>query len=123
MTYTSTSSLERAEKSALFQPISLGALRIKHRIALAPLTRNRGKASEAVKGTWYPWKIHEEYYTQRATDGGLLISEALPISLQAIGTSMVGEPGIWTSEQVQGWKAVTTATRAKGAVFIAQREY
>jgi 2,4-dienoyl-CoA reductase-like NADH-dependent reductase (Old Yellow Enzyme family) len=73
---------ERAARSELFKFLRLGSMTVKHRIALAPLTRNRGKPSAKVEGTWYPWEIQTEYYTQRATPGGLLISEALPVSLQ-----------------------------------------
>jgi 2,4-dienoyl-CoA reductase-like NADH-dependent reductase (Old Yellow Enzyme family) len=74
--------VERAARSELFKPLKLGSMVVQHRIALAPLTRNRGKPSEKVEGTWYPWEIQSEYYCQRATEGGLLISEALPVSLQ-----------------------------------------
>lgn len=78
---------ERAARSELFKPLKLGSMTVQHRIALAPLTRNRGKPSEKVGGTWYPWDIQSEYYIQRATPGGLLISEALPVSLQVSSQS------------------------------------
>ncbi|GFZ49139.1 hypothetical protein JCM24511_06889 [Saitozyma sp. JCM 24511] len=112
--------LERAEKSLLFQPLTLGSMTVKHRIALAPLTRNRGKPSSAVKGTWYPWQIQEDYYVQRATDGGMLISEAFPVSLQAAGKGMVNVPGIWTQEQKDAWKPIVKNVKKAGAVFVAQ---
>jgi 2,4-dienoyl-CoA reductase-like NADH-dependent reductase (Old Yellow Enzyme family) len=114
--------LERAEKSLLFQPLTLGSMTVKHRIALAPLTRNRGKVSGAVKGTWYPWQIQEDYYVQRATDGGMLISEAFPVSLQAAGKGMINVPGIWTEEQKDAWKPIVENVKKAGAVFVAQRE-
>jgi hypothetical protein len=114
--------LERAEKSLLFQPLTLGSMTVKHRIALAPLTRNRGKPSSTVKGTWYPWQIQEDYYVQRATDGGMLISEAFPVSLQAAGKGMVNVPGIWTQEQKDAWKPIVKNVKKAGAVFVAQRE-
>ncbi|ORY26890.1 hypothetical protein BCR39DRAFT_539973 [Naematelia encephala] len=112
---------ERAEKSLLFKPFQLGGMgRLEHRIALAPLTRNRGRPSDKHEGTWVPWDIQTKYYTQRATKGGLLISEALPISLQARAGSMFNVPGIFTDEQKEGWKSVVEAVKPTGAVFVAQ---
>ena len=73
---------ERATKSLLFQPLKLGAVTVSHRIALAPLTRNRGIPSKKHKHTWIPNDVITEYYTQRATEGGLLIGEAMPVSQQ-----------------------------------------
>lgn len=81
--------------SKLFTPIVLGALKLKHRcvcnvllthffltvlhefsVVLAPLTRNRATKSTKHPRTWYPDALNVEYYTQRATKGGLLITEA-----------------------------------------------
>ncbi|RSH90244.1 hypothetical protein EHS25_001578 [Saitozyma podzolica] len=93
--------LERAEKSLLFQPLTLGSMTVKHRIALAPLTRNRGKPSSTVKGTWYPWQIQEDYYVQP-------------------GKGMVNVPGIWTQEQKDAWKPIVKNVKKAGAVFVAQ---
>ncbi|WVQ83996.1 hypothetical protein IAT38_006141 [Cryptococcus sp. DSM 104549] len=110
----------RVSSSSLFHPISLGSLHLKHRVALAPLTRNRGKPSSFLRDTWVPWGIHITYYTQRSSEGGLLISEALPVSQQARGKAMINAPGIFTSEQVEAWKTVVSAVKATGAVFVAQ---
>ena len=76
--------------SKLFQPLEIagGKITLKHRVVLAPLTRNRG-VSLNLQGTaenpnrlWYPDDLMVEYYRQRTTDGGLLISEGIPPSLE-----------------------------------------
>lgn len=76
-------------KSLLFQPLKIGngKLQLKHRVILAPLTRNRGVpvsegTAEQPNRDWYPDELVVEYYRQRATDGGLLITEGIPPSLQ-----------------------------------------
>lgn len=75
--------------SKLFQPLDIanGKIKLKHRVVLAPLTRNRGtpvKAStpEDPNREWIPNDLMAEYYSQRATDGGLIISEAIPPNLE-----------------------------------------
>eukprot|EP00659_Diplonema_papillatum_P003714 gene3714-5772_t len=97
----------------LFTAIQVGEFTLKHRVALAPLTRCR--ASEPSLG---PSKLAAEYYSQRATDGGLVISEATSISPDALGYAST--PGIWTTQQVDEWKPVTEAVKAKGGVFFCQ---
>lgn len=80
----------RGPQSALFQPLVIGCGKIKleHRVIHAPLTRNRGVPLNAVSTTenpnriWYPGDLMVEYYDQRATKGGLLISEGVPPSLE-----------------------------------------
>lgn len=85
----------------LFQPIRVGASNLKHRVVMAPLTRNRAT------DTHVPTPLMAEYYAQRAsTPGTLLISEATPIAEKATGQRRV--PGIWNDEQVEGWKRVRT---------------
>lgn len=76
-------------QSKLFQPLSIadGRITLKHRVVLAPLTRNRGtpyseSTPENPNRIWVPNDLMVEYYSQRATDGGLLITEALPPSLE-----------------------------------------
>jgi N-ethylmaleimide reductase len=95
----------------LFDPIDLGALKLKNRIVMAPLTRSR-----AVEGQ-VPTPLAVEYYAQRASVG-LIISEATQISRQ--GQGYPNTPGIFTEAQVQGWKAVTDAVHAKGGLMVAQ---
>lgn len=78
--------------SELFQPLKIGngKINLKHRVIHAPLTRNRGvplnekSTPENPNRIWYPGDLAVEYYRQRATDGGLLISEGGPPSLEVI---------------------------------------
>jgi NADPH2 dehydrogenase len=84
----------------LFQPIRVGKNLLKHRIVLAPLTRLRADPQ-----THVPNEKLVDYYAQRAGNGGgLLITEATLISPMAGG--LPGAPGIWTKEQIDGWKQV-----------------
>ncbi|KAI5475978.1 hypothetical protein MNV49_000537 [Pseudohyphozyma bogoriensis] len=102
----------------LFTPITIGATNLKHRVVLAPLTRNRATPSATIDKTWVPNDLMCEYYGERATDGGLLISEATPISLVASGS--LGVPGMFTEEQYAGWKKVTSAVHAKDGKMFCQ---
>jgi 2,4-dienoyl-CoA reductase-like NADH-dependent reductase (Old Yellow Enzyme family) len=83
-----------------------------HRVALAPLTRFRN-----TPGTQAPTDMSVEYYSQRASKGGILITEATFISEEAGGYPLA--PGIYTPEQVKQWRRVTEAVHEKGAkIFI-----
>lgn len=112
--------------SKLFEPLAIGQGRIqlKHRVVHAPLTRNRGtpvhaeSTPAAPNREWVPSDDMVEYYTQRATDGGLIISEGIPPSLE--GNGMPGVPGIFRPDQVAGWKRVVDAVHAKGGFIYAQ---
>ncbi|KAK0644763.1 12-oxophytodienoate reductase 7 [Lasiodiplodia hormozganensis] len=112
--------------SKLFTPLEIanGKITLKHRVVLAPLTRNRGvplsaeSTPEKPNRIWYPDELVAEHYRQRTTDGGLLISEALPPSLESNG--MPGVPGIFIPEQAAGWKKVTDAVHAAGGYIYAQ---
>ena len=97
----------------LLSPLQVGELPLHHRVVLAPLTRMRSTPPGDV-----PNALNAEYYGQRASDGGLLISEATQISLQ--GKGYPGAPGIHTAEQVEGWKLVTEAVHAKGGFIFLQ---
>ena len=66
--------------NSLFTPTVLGALELKHRVIMAPLTRSRSVQPDSVPGD-----LMREYYAQRASDGGLIISEATNISLTSRG--------------------------------------
>ncbi|GAB2225183.1 hypothetical protein Droror1_Dr00005974 [Drosera rotundifolia] len=99
------------EEVTLFSPYKLGKFQLEHRVVLAPLTRCRG-----INGL--PNDAHVEYYSQRATPGGLLITEGTHVSDTAAG--MPNVPGIYTEEQVQAWKKVTDAVHAKGAIIFCQ---
>ncbi len=95
----------------LFQAIKMGPLTLPNRIVMAPLTRSR-----ALKGD-VPGPLNAEYYAQRAT-AGLIISEATQISQQGKGYAFT--PGIYTEEQVAGWKLVTKAVHEKQGRIFAQ---
>jgi len=94
----------------LFTPVRLGALEAPNRILMAPLTRMRAGPGRL------PTPLMAEYYAQRAA-AGLIINEATAISQQ--GTGCPNSPGIYTDEQVAGWKVVTEAVhRAGGRIFL-----
>ena len=97
----------------LFTPVQMGAIPLKHRIVMAPLTRSRSVQPDSVPGD-----LMAEYYAQRASDGGLMISEATNISVTSRG--WLGAPGLYSDEQVQGWKAVVSSVHAKGGHTLAQ---
>ena len=85
----------------LFQPIRVGASNLKHRVVMAPMTRNRATDAHI------PTPLMAEYYGQRAsTPGTLLITEATFIAEKATGQRRA--PGIWSEEQVEAWKKVCT---------------
>ena len=97
----------------LFSPLKVGPYQLKHRVMLAPLTRMR-----AAKPSLAPRPLNAEYYAQRATDGGLLIAEASPVSASGFGSP--GVPGIYTDAQIEGWRGVVNAVHAKGGVIFLQ---
>eukprot|EP01062_Namystynia_karyoxenos_P008583 TRINITY_DN13020_c0_g2_i1.p1 TRINITY_DN13020_c0_g2~~TRINITY_DN13020_c0_g2_i1.p1 ORF type:complete len:445 (+),score=151.07 TRINITY_DN13020_c0_g2_i1:80-1336(+) len=98
---------------ALFSPVSVGPYQLEHRVVLAPLTRTR-----AAEPSLAPRDMNVEYYAQRASKGGLLIGEATLISPEGLGVPHA--PGIWTADQVAGWRRVTEAVHAKGARIFCQ---
>ncbi|KDQ57987.1 hypothetical protein JAAARDRAFT_155650 [Jaapia argillacea MUCL 33604] len=104
--------------SKLFTALEVGAVRLSHRVVLAPLTRNRGTPSQTFERTWYPDALHILYYSQRATPGGLLITEAVPVSLLASGS--LGIPGMFTPEQREGWSRVSSAVHNKDGFIFCQ---
>lgn len=95
----------------LLSPIQVGALDLKNRIVMAPLTRNR--AGEGLA----PTEMNVEYYRQRAS-AGLIISEGSQIAHEAVGYPFT--PGIYTQQQVDGWKKVTDAVHEKGGKIVLQ---
>ena len=98
---------------SLFSPLKVGPYQLKHRLALAPLTRMR-----AAKPSLAPRPLNAEYYAQRATPGGLLIAEASPVTETGFGSP--GVPGIYTEQQIAGWREVVDAVHAKGGVIFLQ---
>ncbi len=97
----------------LFSPVQIGAISLGHRVVMAPLTRSRSEQPGDVPG-----KLMLEYYTQRASEGGLIISEATSISIT--GRGWFGAPGLYSDEQVAGWKNITSAVHAKGGKMFSQ---
>ncbi|KAA8652849.1 hypothetical protein EYZ11_003325 [Aspergillus tanneri] len=114
------------ENSKLFEPLSInnGKIQLRHRVIHAPMTRNRGvpvnvtSTPENPNRVWYPGDLMVEYYRQRTTPGGLIISEGIPPSLESNG--MPGVPGLFTEEQASGWKRVVDAVHAQGGYIYAQ---
>lgn len=100
------------DSNVLFEPFPLGNLSLKNRIIMAPLTRNR-----ATRDTDAPEALHAQYYAQRAS-AGLIISEATQISPAGKGYAFT--PGIYSKEQIAGWKQVTRAVHSKGGAIFAQ---
>jgi len=96
----------------LFDPITIGDITLKNRIVMAPLTRAR-----AVGGARVPNALMAKYYEQRAS-AGLILSEATSVTPQGVGYA--DTPGLWSDEQVEGWKLVTDAVHQAGGVIFAQ---
>ena len=96
---------------SLFDPIQLGALSLRSRILMAPMTRARGTREHV------PTPLMAEYYAQRAS-AGLIISEATAVSAQGMGWPFA--PGIWSDEQAAAWRPITDAVHAKGGLIICQ---
>lgn len=95
----------------LFDPLTLGDLTLPNRMIMAPLTRSRA-GTERV-----PNDLMVEYYAQRA-GAGLIISEAT--SVTPMGVGYADTPGIWSDEQVAGWKKITDAVHKKGGRMFLQ---
>lgn len=95
----------------LFSPLQLGPYELPNRIVMAPLTRNRALAGDV------PGPLNAEYYAQRAS-AGLIVSEATQISRQGQGYPKT--PGIYTKDQITGWRLVTRAVHAQGGLIFLQ---
>jgi N-ethylmaleimide reductase len=96
----------------LLTPYQMGDLVLPNRVIMAPLTRMRANPDEHV-----PTLLQAEYYAQRAS-AGLIIAEATAISPEGFGWA--DTPGLWSEEQVRGWRRVTDAVHAAGGRIIAQ---
>src|SRR5262245_43948484 len=94
----------------LFDSVTVGALTLPNRVVMAPMTRSRAGAG------YVPHALNAKYYTQRAS-AGLIVTEATQVSQQ--GQGYVHTPGIYSREQVEGWKQVTEAVhKAGGRIFL-----
>jgi N-ethylmaleimide reductase len=101
-----------ATKQTLLTTYQLGDLQLKNRIIMAPMTRGRASNSDLA-----PTKLNAAYYAQRAT-AGLIITEGTAISPTAIG--FINVPGIYSTQQVAGWKLVTDAVHSEGGKIFVQ---
>lgn len=96
---------------SLFEPVQLGELRLRNRVVMAPMTRNRADASGV------PTALMAQHYGARA-DAGLIVAEGTWPS--AAGQAYCRQPGIATAAQVAGWRAVTDAVHARGGLIVLQ---
>jgi 2,4-dienoyl-CoA reductase-like NADH-dependent reductase (Old Yellow Enzyme family) len=94
--------------SNLQKPFYLGSLKLKNRVVMASLTRNRGTV---------PTQAHVDYYSQRS-EAGLIMSESLLIEPQ--GTEWPNAGGIWSNKQIEGWKKVIDMVHENGGIIFAQ---
>jgi N-ethylmaleimide reductase len=95
----------------LFSPVTLGTLQLDNRVVMAPLTRMRSGAAGV------PGELVVEHYAQRA-GVGLIITEGTYPNHESQG--FVGQPGIVTDEQVEGWRRVAEAVHARGGRIVLQ---
>lgn len=95
----------------LLDPIDIGDFHLPNRVILAPLTRSRASEGRV------PNALMAEYYRQRAS-AGFILSEATSVSPMGVGYA--NTPGIWSPEQVEGWKLVTNSVHAAGGRILLQ---
>jgi N-ethylmaleimide reductase len=96
----------------LLTPYRMGDLDLPNRVIMAPLTRMRANPDAQV-----PTTLQAKYYAQRAS-AGLIIAEATAISPEGFGWA--DTPGLWSEEQIRGWRHVTDAVHAAGGRILAQ---
>ena len=96
----------------LFDPLKIGDLELPNRILMAPLTRNRSTGPGRV-----PNAMMRDYYTQRAS-AGLILSEATSVAPAGVGYPHT--PGVWSDEQVEGWRNVVEGVHAAGGRIFLQ---
>lgn len=97
--------------ATLFDPLRIGQIELSNRIVMAPLTRCRAEAGRV------PGDLMLEYYRQRAS-AGLIITEATAVTPMGVGYP--DTPGIWSDEQVAGWRRITEAVHEKGGRIVMQ---
>jgi 2,4-dienoyl-CoA reductase-like NADH-dependent reductase (Old Yellow Enzyme family) len=97
---------------SLFDPLTLGGLRLPNRIVMAPLTRSHADHDGRV-----PNALMAEYYVQRAS-AGMILSEAT--SVTPMGVGYPDTPGIWSDEQIAGWRRITDAVHQAGGCMVLQ---
>ena len=99
--------------SVLLEAVQIGDLQLRNRIFMAPLTRARGTGTD----NRVPNQLMATYYSQRS-NAGLILSEATAVTPMGVGYAST--PGIWSDEQVEGWKKVTRAVHEKGSMILLQ---
>src|SRR3954468_22063508 len=95
----------------LFSPVTLGDIELANRVVMAPLTRLRSGAAGV------PGDLVVEHYRQRAGVGMIITEGTYP---NHEGRSYVGQPGLVTDEQVEGWRRVAEAVHARGGKVVVQ---
>jgi N-ethylmaleimide reductase len=111
MHYVSAAMTQNTPAIDIFSPYKLGPLQLPNRLVMAPMTRNRAGPGEV------PGPLAVTYYTQRAS-AGLIVTEGTQISQQ--GQGYPGTPGIFTPEQIAGWRRVTESVHAAGGRIFLQ---
>jgi 2,4-dienoyl-CoA reductase-like NADH-dependent reductase (Old Yellow Enzyme family) len=99
-------------KPTLLDPITIGDLHLPNRIVLAPLTHNRSSGTGRI-----PNSLMRDYYVQRAS-AGMITTEAT--SVTPIGVGYPHTPGVWSQEQVEGWRAITDGVHKAGGRILMQ---
>lgn len=105
-----------AASPTLFSPLKIGAFELAHRVVLPAMTRCRAAEPEGA-----PTTLMARYYAERATPGGLLISEATAVS--SAGHLDRRTPGLYTAQQVNRWREVIDAVHGNGGVILAQLSF
>src|SRR5471030_1188148 len=95
----------------LFDPLKVGAFNLRNRVIMAPLTRQRAGVERV------PNALMAQYYADRAA-AGMILSEATSVTHQGVGYP--DTPGIWSDEQVEGWKLVTKAVHEASGLILLQ---
>lgn len=95
----------------MFTPVTLGEIALANRIVMAPMTRDRAGPDDV------PTALMAQYYAQRAS-AGLIVTEGVQPS--AAGKGYWRTPGIWSAEQVEGWRTVADAVHARGSKVVMQ---
>src|SRR6201981_2988819 len=105
--------MKTSTTNKLFTPIQVGPIELKHRVVMGPLTRSR-----SIQPGNIPGDLMLEYYSQRASDGGLIVSEGTSISIA--GGRWFGAPGLYSGEQGAGGRRITDAVHGKRGHMFSQ---
>lgn len=104
--------MNNTAQQPLLEEYRLGDLTLRNRVVMASMTRGR-----ATNAGLIPIQLMAEYYAQRSS-AGLILSEGTWVNPQSIG--FINVPGIYTPQQVEGWKLVTSAVHSKGGLIFSQ---